>query len=164
MLGAGDYIEAQFNWAKGAVRYVAAGSNLSNTQGATVGSGLQYDAVYLNGGEIEMTTAWSVGAGYQHNWNPKWKTSLYGGYTKFDYSDAANAVINSAANVTAGANADFSTWQIGTRTAWAPVNNLEVGVDVMYTKLNSRNTGTALTSTDQSAWISHLRIQRNFYP
>ena len=39
----------------------------------------------------------------------------------------------------------------------------------MYDKLNARNLGTASQanidgSVNQSAWIAHLRIQRNFYP
>ena len=169
MLGVGDYITAQFNWTKGAIKYATAGSSLSNTQGGTKAAGSMTDGVYLNGASnIELTTAWSVGAGYEHNWNPKWKTSVYGGYAKVDYSDVANTIVNTTGAQAVGANADFSTWQIGTRTAWAPVNNLEVGLDVIYTKLNTATASTVaagtLTAADQSAWITHLRIQRNFYP
>ena len=32
--------------------------------------------------EIHLTNAWSVNAGYEHFWNPRWRTSLYGGYTR----------------------------------------------------------------------------------
>ena len=170
MLGMGDYITAQFNWTKGANKYASAGSSLSNQQGGTKATGTMTDGVYLNGANsLLLTTAWSTGAAYEHNWNPKWKTSIYGGYTKYDYSDAQNAVLFTAASVAAGANADFSTWQLGTRTAWAPVNNLEVGLDVLYTKLNGQNAGTDTqahidASQAKSAWVTHLRIQRNFYP
>ena len=69
-----------------------------------------------------------------------------------------------AAAIATGCSGNWSTWQVGTRTAWAPVSNLEIGIDVLYDKLNARNTGTVATSVDQSAWLTHLRIQRNFYP
>ena len=168
MLGVGDYIQAQFNWTKGAVKYMSLGSNVSYTSGGTSGSGTYADGLYqINGTDtVHLTTAWSTGASYEHNWNPKWKTSVYGGYASVSLDRAS---ICTVANAAAGCSGDWSTWQIGTRTAWAPVNNLEVGVDVMYDKLNARNLGTASQanidgSVNQSAWIAHLRIQRNFYP
>jgi hypothetical protein len=164
MLGVGDYFQAQFNWTKGAIKYATYGVSYSKFSGAESGFGLMSDGIYGAAGDVQLTTAWSTGASFEHNWNPKWKTSIYGGYTKVDYNDAATALFAAATGGTAATNPDFSTWQIGTRTAWAPVNNLEVGVDVIYTKLNSANSGVALSSMDQSAWVGHLRIQRNFYP
>ena len=170
MLGAGDYFQAQFNWTKGAIGYaMAAGTNLAagNANASSRGWGAVTDGVYspVAGTDVQLTTAWSVGASYEHNWNSKWKTSAYGGYTKVDYNDTATALFNA---LNAGANPDFSTWQVGTRTAWAPVSNLEVGLDVMYTKLNSAIQGTAaadvVRSENQSAWVTNLRVQRNFYP
>ena len=164
MLGAGDYFQAQFNWTKGAIGYaMLTGVNLKKTNGGESGFGLVTDGMVsaVAGDNVQLTTAWSVGASYEHNWNTKWKTSAYGGYTKVDYNDAATALFAAS---TAGANPDFSTWQIGSRTAWAPVNNLEVGVDVLYTKLKSANSGVVATSQDQNAWVSQLRVQRNFYP
>jgi hypothetical protein len=158
MIGKGDYFQTQFNWAKGAIRYVTGGTSYSRTSGATSGYGLLSDGTYGTTGNVELTTGWSWGASFEHNWNPQWKTSIYGGYTSIDFTDAANALFG------ATVNQDFQTYQIGTRTAWAPVANLEVGVDVMYSYLKSANSGTAATSQNQSAWIGHLRIQRNFYP
>ena len=164
MLGVGDYFQAQFNWTKGAIGYAMnTGVNLSagNANASSQGFGLVTDAMYTTSGDVQLTTAWSVGASYEHNWNTKWKTSAYGGYTKVDYNDTATAYFSA---FTAGANPDFATWQVGSRTAWAPVNNLEVGLDVMYTKLQSANSGVTTTSQDQSAWVANMRIQRNFYP
>ena len=168
MIGAGDYFQAQFNWTKGAIGYaMLAGVNLKKTNGGESGFGLVTDGMVstVAGDNVQLTTAWSVGASYEHNWNSKWKTSAYGGYTKVDYNDAATALFAAGTGGVSGTtNPDFSTWQIGSRTAWAPVNNLEVGVDVMYTKLKSANSGVAATSQDQNAWVSQLRVQRNFYP
>ena len=164
MLGAGDYVQAQFNWTKGAIGYAMnTGVNLKKTNGGESGFGIVSDGVYsgVAGENVQLTTAWSLGASYEHNWNSKWKTSAYGGYSLVDYNAAATALFVAK---TAGANPDFKTWQVGTRTAWAPVNNLEVGLDVMYTRLQSANSGVVATSQDQSAWVGNMRIQRNFYP
>ncbi len=162
MLGVGDYFQAQYNWTKGATKYMSAGSSLSKVSGGTSGAGTFADAVFqVNGTDsLHLTTAWSVGASYEHNWNPKWKTSVYGGYAAVEN----DSLLCTAAAIATGCSGKWDTWQVGTRTAWAPVNNLEVGVDVMYTNLDARNTGTVATSADQSAWMAHLRIQRNFYP
>ena len=163
MLGAGDYIQAQFNWTKGANKYASAAVANAMTSGTTSGSGTYADGIYqVNGTDtVHLTTAWSTGASYEHNWNAKWKTSAYGGYSKVELDQASTCTVALTAT---GCSGNWSTWQIGTRTAWAPVSNLEIGIDVMYDKLNARNTGTVATSVDQSAWLTHLRIQRNFYP
>jgi hypothetical protein len=164
MIGAGDYFQAQINYGKGALRYQTGATPWGATEGNTVSSSLNFDGVYGTTGSVELTTGFSVGASFEHNWNRQWKTSIYGDYVTIDYSDAANALICTAAALAAGCNADTSTWQVGSRTAWAPVANLEVGVDVLYTKLDGRNTGVVLTTNDMDAWVGHLRIQRNFYP
>jgi len=164
MLGAGDYIDLQASWSKGAASYSSAGGNLSKANGAQSGSLINNDGTYGTTGDVNLTKAWGVFGGLQHFWNPKLKTSLYGGYVKVDHSDAANLLICAAGTIATGCDSDAAVYHIGTRTAWAPVPNLEVGVDVMYSALDTRNTGVADTSHDQSAWTGHLRIQRNFYP
>ncbi len=45
---------------------------------------------------VELTTAWGVNAAYEHFWNPRWRTSLYGGYAAVSYGDRANAILCSA--------------------------------------------------------------------
>ena len=164
MLGKGDYFEVQYNWTKGAIKYATAGTSLLKTSGGTSGYGTMSDGVYGLTGDIELTTAWSLGAAYQHNWDPKMKTSLYGGYSAVQYTTAANALMCTAALLLTGCDQDFSTWQVGSRTEWAPVSNLAVGIDVLYTKLVSANSGTTTTSDNQQAWVGQLRIQRNFFP
>ncbi len=61
-----------------------------------------------------------------------------------------------------GSADDWTFSQIGSRTVWSPVHNLDLSVDVMY-----MNLGTARSSwgnDDQSVWQAILRAQRNFYP
>ncbi len=42
-------------------------------------------------GGIELTTAWGVNAAYEHFWNKRWQTSVYGAYTATSYNTAANS-------------------------------------------------------------------------
>jgi hypothetical protein len=70
---------------------------------------------------------------------------------------------------------DFSFWQIGTRTQWNPVAQLDIGVEFLYTHLNTAFAGPAVVPPrdtkptvfnidDQDVYSVLMRWQRNFYP
>jgi hypothetical protein len=166
--------------------------------------GLAYatDAVFDTGGTVELTRSWNINAGYEHVWDAKWRTTWYGGYVKVDYSDNATRMINShmpgaagslqpcgivgGAVLTAGpatplagnsCNPDYSFWQTGSRTMWNPVRNLDIGVDILYTRLNTAYKGPVTLAAngsrpavanaaleDQDIYSVMFRWQRNFYP
>ena len=144
---------------------------------------------------------WGINGFYQHFWNPKWRTSLYGGYVEVDYDGTATNIINShlpappvrrlrRAGRRRGAAAardrggvgnscspNFSWWQVGTRTQWNPHPDLDIGVDVLWTHLNTAFKGTgdargerrasgavAYALDDQDIVSVMFRIQRNFLP
>ena len=69
-------------------------------------------------GSIELTSAWSVYAGFQHYWNPNLRTSLYGGYLALEYNANATALIcgDLLACPHGGLNADWQCF----RSARAP--------------------------------------------
>jgi hypothetical protein len=163
----GDIIAAQVNYAKGAANYVyfGAGGNAMQLGALNADSafGNVADGVFsVQAGEIDLTTAWGVAAVYQHLWSPALRTSIYGGYTDVNYPTTVGP-----ASVLAG---DFSFYQVGTRTAWFPHPDLELGLDVMYTKLNTMNEGTLIAGAqgavraDQDIVSTMFRVQRNFLP
>ena len=39
------------------------------------------------------------------------------------------------------ADASWSLWQIGSRTVWTPVENLDLSLEVLYNNMNGANTG-----------------------
>ena len=39
---------------------------------------------------------------------------------------------------------DWSFWQVGTRTQWNPHPNLDIGLEVMYTRVNTAYAGPAV--------------------
>jgi hypothetical protein len=165
MLGKGDYVQGQFTYGKGAMDYV--GSGLANAQttirGGVRSYGPAWDSVITSAGNADLTTGWSITGGYEHNWVPGWKTSLYGAYGKLEYSTAASAVlVQNQTGATAGTSANWSYWQIGSRTVWTPVTNLDLSLEVMY---NNQDTAFAgATVGDNSWWSGMFRVQRNFYP
>src|SRR4051794_15105905 len=93
--GPGDHFGGYFNYGVGAAAY-SGGSNLSSPGlfggGNTVAFGVISDAVFLNGGQFELTTAWTAGGGWEHFWLPNFSTAVYGTYTQVTYSDT---VVNS---------------------------------------------------------------------
>ena len=162
MLGHGDYAIVQANYSEGVLSYVGqginGGFNLVNNDGTQHSFGQAFDAVYVNGG-LDKTKAWSVTGGFEHFWAPRWKTSLYGAYGELKYDDAASAVL-----VGAGHSADWNYGQIGSRTTWTPVANLDLSLEVMYNNLNTASSSAFTTVEDKSWWSGIFRVQRNFYP
>ncbi len=194
---AGDTFGAQFNFGIGAMGYVSNGKGTWLAVGS--GNSLAYantpDAVFVNGSGIEQTTAWNVTSFYEHRWSPQWRTDLWGGYTAVSYDSTAKNMICAGAPGfaatggslgflsgawTAGSscNPDASWAQIGSRTMWNPHPDLDIGVEVLYTQLDQKNSGgmaftaaqtgtTGLTGgvynfANQGIWSGFIRVQRNF--
>jgi porin-like protein len=198
-LAGGDTIGFNFVYGEGATGFAVAqnaNQQLYNSN-TSVAVGWLSDGIFTTGTGIELTRAWSIAAAYQHIWSPHWKTSWYGGYATIEYNDTATGIINSAlaagsvcarpfaglvgnfAAVTALAgnscSPDFSFYQVGSRTQWNPVKQLDIGLDVTYTGINTAYKGPgvyAVNATrpavplfdDQGVWSAMVRWQRNFYP
>ena len=197
--GAGDYFQFQVNYTQGALRYIFMNPNGSFgfRDGAGFGFGIDTDAVY--GGtidtatttDLQLTTAWNVNAAYEHFWNPRWRTSLYGGYAEVSFNGRANAMLCSQgfqqlplvggvgvnAVARAGCDNDWNTWWLGSRTQWNVTKDFYMGVDVLYQKLNSATTPTGLVPTGLAVlpfgvshvenvdnWAFRFRVHRDFYP
>ena len=147
------------------------------------------DAVFggINGPrQLELTTAYGLRGGFNHNWDPYWTSSIYGAYAVMNYNDNATAKICNrfsavaTAPFTPGAgfacNPDFAVAQIGSRTVWSPVKNLAFSGDVVYTHLDQKHSGLvtvpAVTAIgkpaavyelkDQNTWTFLARAQRTF--
>jgi hypothetical protein len=179
MLGQGDNVHVQADWAHGAVAYTMQ-RGFSPRDGATQALGLVTDATYSSVGGLltglDLTDSWDIVGGFEHHWNPQWKTTLYGGYAEVNYDSAANTVLaNSLSIVPSTGSADFNWWQIGSRTVWSPVKNLDLSVDVLYTSYNTGYGGQAASPCgdcapgayvydDVGVWQAIFRWQRNFYP
>lgn len=184
----GDKFSFQVNYTEGAMRYAiwtpAAFSPAFYGGGSSYGFGLYSDGVTTNNGSMELTKVLGVNAAYDHLWTPALKTSVYGGYFNIDYSDQASAAICANINTRAGGavaavtncDANFSFWQIGSRTQWNIRPDFYMGVDVLYTSLDTAFAGLGALNgngaqpagvynfEDQDAWTVTFRVHRDIVP
>jgi hypothetical protein len=157
-----------------------------------VGLGWQDDAFFANTAAtgatgLQLSTMWNVFAGIQHYWVPDIRTSLYGGYAEFKANSSAVDTLVCAPlhtaqpAVSSTGCADWAAWQIGSRTIWNPVRNLDIGVEGLYTDLSKSafsgakfafipsNSGQAapgstFTAASTHVWSGIVRVQYNFNP
>ena len=96
-------------------------------------------------GSIQLTTAWSASAAFEHLWTPALRTSWYGSYIDVSNNDRGNAIICNAGGgvyqaglpAVTGCDTDWTAWNFGSRTQWEPVKGLIMGIDVIYNKQNT---------------------------
>jgi hypothetical protein len=188
----GDQLSFQVNYAQGAPGYTHINmGSMFVYNGATLGIGWIPDGVYnspggagalgaIGGTGINLTTTWSFMAGISHWWVPNVQSTLYGGYANARFNAQADAIICAMLGVAAGCGTNSSYWQIGTRTIWNPVPNMDVGVDILYNRVGSalkgfatgaawpafgaKPAGAGYVFADQNVWAGILRFQRNFWP
>jgi hypothetical protein len=181
-----DQFQIQGVFANGAVAYTTNGIGAYQLYGGGQKVALAWltDGVFGSGTSVELTQTWSVTAGYQHLWTPNWRTSVYGGYLNVKYDSAGQGLLCPAGafggvfaiSGSTGCNPDFQLWQAGTRTQWNPVSQLDIGLDVLYTKLQPSDSGTLVTVpasgarpagtytlSDEDVWAVMFRVQRNFW-
>ncbi|MGY3033962.1 hypothetical protein ACVIIV_003132 [Bradyrhizobium sp. USDA 4354] len=153
--GAGDTINVQGVYTKGATRYNF--QNYTSTTyamygGASVvgayqslGLGGISDSVFVAGAGQELTTTYGFNGAYTHNWDPRWATSLYGAWAAVRYNSTAKGYICGAFVATlalssgaVGCNPDLNYAVVGVATFWTPVKNLSFTADLAYTMLDQK--------------------------
>jgi hypothetical protein len=187
MIGAGDYFQAEVNYAQGATGYTNVVPAMYSRYGSrtSYGFGFSSDNVIGSDGGNNLTTAWGVNAAYEHFWSKSYQTSVYGGYIAESYNDNANATLCSLSDFSSSAqlgggfsNCDnnWAMWNVGSRSQWNIDSQTALGVDIVYQKVISADKGLAVmpvngtqaaglhTIEDQGAWMGQFRIHRNFYP
>jgi hypothetical protein len=186
MIAPGDKIGGQFTWSNGAAAYAANGHNSEGLFGSgnQVAVAWLTDGVFVTGSKIELTTAWSLVAAYEHAWSPQVRTSLYGAYLNVDYNATATryfcvagtaAVAQAAFNTMSNCNPDYHFWYVGSRTLWSPVKDFILGVDVTFTEADTAFKGIANVASgigtrptgiyqikDQGIVSATVRAQRTF--
>jgi len=195
--GSGDDIKIDASYAKGDTKNVISTSSASPSFAMfgnsgnpaayqSIGFGATTDAVYLptavgGDGSLHLTEAFGVRGAFNHNWDPYWSSSLYGGYSAVRYDGTAKA--NICANFTVpgkavsadySCNPDYNVAQVGVSTRWTPVKNLAFTAEAQWFHLDQNFTGSAVLGPsapkptaryefkDQDAVSLQLRVQRNF--
>jgi hypothetical protein len=154
--GPGDHFGGYFNYGQGAAAY-SGGSQLTSPglfgSGNTVAFGVITDAVFVNGGQLQLTTAWSTGFGYEHFWLPNVSTTVFGTYSQVRYNDTVvNSRLFCAGNqnlnvVTVGTACDpgFNFFTIGMHTDWYPVAGFRLAAEVLYARVQTAFDGQTIS-------------------
>lgn len=168
MLGAGDQFAIQGAYSEGAIQYAIAGAfrgtnlaqRFSNLNVTGAGNYANLGADYLvsrDGRRILQTEAWGVGAGFKHNFSPRWEVNLEAGYGEVD----------------AAGPRDFGQWDIQGDVRFKPLAGFLIGAAVEYRNVDfTSRTVNAFSGNDpgvdlrrlrdSDAWVGLLRLQRNF--
>ena len=185
--GPGDDIKLDASYGVGATKYIlGTASQLPGsfymTKGGATSSGVLAlgaitDGVYggwltpLQAG-VQLTRGWGFRGAFNHNWDPYWSTSLFGGIARISYNQTAKDLwcasyggtlanglalptSNNGAPLAGGhpmtptpgtgysCDPGFTMSQIGLVTRWTPVKNLTFSAEALYTYLKTNMTGIA---------------------
>ena len=195
MIGPGDFFQSQVNYTHGATRYAANTPSSTASPGIfgtgaspTLGVGWFSDGVYcgttvngvptgvgcaaiggVNATKVELTTAWSVAAAYEHFWTPSLRTSFVGAYFAQSYNHNATGMMCDSMNNPAStggpiANSltqlgatvsgsstptplcadgafNWSYYSLSSRTQWNITKDFYVGLEGYYGHLNTMSKG-----------------------
>jgi Porin subfamily len=152
MLSPGSRIGGFVNYGQGAsaiTRTNQTSPGLFGT-GNQIAFGVQTDASYVNGSNLELTTTWSAGGGFEYFWTRNFSSTIYGGYSRTEYNNnviTGGWFCGNTITVGAGVACDpsYSLWQVGTHHDWWPVPGLRFAVDVLYTGIESAFGGQTIT-------------------
>ncbi|ABE63722.1 putative porin [Nitrobacter hamburgensis X14] len=188
--GPGDTINIQGVYTNGATRYniqdqaSPAGGSTVFTGVTGVGFGFAPDSVFDTDGQLQLVSTWGIRGGFNHNWNPYWSSSVFGGYASVRYTGAAKTAMCGVGGTVRTAlgtgittcNPDYNIGQIGANLRWTPVKNLTFTTEAVYSMLDQKYAGVAhlaanngigkpgddYTLKDQNTWTVMLRAQRNW--
>jgi Porin subfamily len=187
-----DQIEFQAGYCKGAIGYCLYIPNASNAifgNGNTIGLGYGLDGVFTNGGQVQLSDSWAWAVGYQHYWNPQWRTGVLFGQSGVMYNSTASQMICGTApgsnpagqiaflqggglpvgiglNGLTNCSPNFTQESINVRTAWNPHPFLEIGLDLGATHLNTANAGQAFLVgvPNQLAGVGGVNVNNGVRP
>ena len=178
-LGAGDVAWIALTYTDGAVGYILGGGGTGTSLSAGT-LALPVTDAFINpfSGDFETTRAYSIAGGVTHNWTPNWRSSLFGSWARFEVPGSGSFVDVNPASPSFGTRVgfvDFDEYRVGANTFWSPVSGLNLGVEVLYTRIDSRGRvlvgegdvsgiggGFTRARGSEDIWEGRLRIQRDF--
>ena len=163
MLAAGDYLWLQAAYAEGAISYLGYGGAGAGTTwsaqsraGRLIVNNSDANVVTVGGiSSIKLTKGYAFTAGLLHYWTPQIRQGVYGSYSKLDYANLVSTL-------------DPREIRVGTNLIWSPVAGLDIGVEVLYAKVETRTfvpaagVPVARNIKSDDSISGRLRIQRDF--
>jgi hypothetical protein len=160
MLAAGDELWLQAAYAEGGISYLGyGGAGAGATWGANSSVGrigfINSDANVDAFGSTKLTKGYALTAVFLHYWTPTIRQAVYGSYSELDYARTVSLQ-------------DPREIRVGTNLIWSPVAGLDIGVEVLYARVELKNRIQALGRPlgilikEDDAFSGRLRIQRDF--
>ncbi|MDB5593968.1 MAG: porin, partial [Hyphomicrobiales bacterium] len=117
---------------------------------------------------------------FTHYWTPSIRHSFLATYGQIDGTTTSKALPFGAV----GAYGDATVWNVGTQLAWLPVRNFEIGVEVLYARveqdirrgvvgavgvgqfgtvtLDPATSSSYATREKSGNWTGRMRVERTF--
>jgi hypothetical protein len=154
MLAPGDALWVAATYADGAMGYLGAGQSIGIGQAR----GEVIDAYIGADGDIETGEGWSVAGGLRHYWTPQVRQNVFGSYAAVEYGRDLSALFG-------GRDFDFTEWRLGTNVIWQPVSGLDIGLEVLYARVDTDAPFVAANGRvrdHDDAFEGRFRVQRDF--
>ncbi len=176
-LAAGDEFQVEGGYQRGAFSYANSNLVMGGYGNSIVVGGFQHpsvDAIAITnaggGYSLAMAESYTVSGGFVHFLTPQFQNIIFGGYEHLTYGGAANIAWY---NGGVGAVDDY---RIADQFNWFPVKNMQIGIEVMYIKIDQKVPGTpgnpvagsaaialpAGIRQNPNAFEARLRMERDF--
>ncbi|MDB5641494.1 MAG: porin, partial [Hyphomicrobiales bacterium] len=181
MIAAGDVLWLNAAYANGMTEYTTNWTSFksSDTRLNVGGYVLNHPSWIVSNNGIETLKSWDVAGIFTHYWAPQWRHSFLASYGRVEGTSTSKALAFSQT----GAFGDATVWNVGTQLAWLPTANFEIGVDVLYARVEqdirrlsgnavitgaatpftiTPNYATNVTREKSGNWTGRLRVERTF--
>ena len=182
MIAAGDVLWLNAGYADGMTEYTTNWTSFksSDTKRNVGGYVTNHPSWIVTPTGIETLKSWNAAAIYTHFWAPQWRQSVLATYGAIEGTTTSKALAWSQA----GAFGDAKVWNLGTQLTFLPTKDFEIGVDVLYARVEQdirrfsgtnnvtngvassvvTTTGYASTVTREKAgnFTGRLRVERTF--
>ncbi len=154
MIAAGDVLWLNAGYADGMTEYTTNWTSFksSDTKRNVGGYVTNHPSWITTPTGIETLRSWNAAAVYTHFWAPQWRQSVLATYGAIEGTSTSKALAWSQA----GAFGDATVWNLGTQLTYLPAKNFEIGVDVLYARVEQdiRRFGGTNTVTNSSGSAS----------
>lgn len=121
-------------------------------------------------GNLQLTDSWSFAVAALHFWAPQWRSGFAFTYGELSFPSGARGPNGPLGRISDPLNfnfKDFSTFVALGNLIWSPVADLDIGVEVLYERLDPRGRVNDITFPSRSvnfddALLARVRIDRTF--
>ncbi len=133
MIAAGDVLWLNGGYSDGMTEYTTNWTSFksSDVKRNVGGYVVNHPSWVVTSNGIETVKAWNAAAVFTHFWAPQWRHSFLATYGEANGTTTSKQL----AWGQTGAFGDAKVWNLGTQLTWLPTKDFEIGVDVLYARV-----------------------------